>query len=119
MLMAAVFVGAGTWVTVSGQVWPRGLRGPQSLMLPASSLPCGSVASSLLTFVSATFLHLRSLLTSDREKQKVTVRIQEKRRAKRKGTTVNAPCRGGESVAAPGDGGPLGGLGHWQEPDLQ
>lgn len=87
--MTCVWPGVATWAARAPEPHaPRKLSHLVVLLL----LPCLPL-SLLLFYISA------QLLTSDREKQKVTVRIREENAGEEEGHDCQCACRGGESVS--------------------
>lgn len=98
--MTCVWPGVATWAARAPEPHaPRKLSHLVVLLL----LPCLPL-SLLLFYISAQLAHFRQ------RKTKGDCTHSKKTPAKRKGTTVNAPVAEESPVAAPGDGGPLGGL---------
>ena len=98
--MTCVWPGVATWAARAPEPHaPRKLSHLVVLLL----LPCLPL-SLLLFYISAQLAHFRQ------RKTKGDCTHSKKTPAKRKGTTVNAPVAEESPVAAPRDGGPLGGL---------
>lgn len=98
--MTCVWPGVATWAA-----WAPEPHAPRKLshLVVLLLLPCLPL-SLLLFYISAQLAHFRQ------RKTKGDCTHSKKTPAKRKGTTVNAPVAEESPVAAPRDGGPLGGL---------